>query len=416
MSKDAHERAWRANVSALRSNPREGVASHFFRNAVAAFVVALFVSSAIIAVSSAAVDADGDFTIAVLIEGQDITTTSRIVLDPTRETIADVQILNVRSEVVLTGLSVSVVFLGREVGTFEESLGGKRLRVGESFKTQVRFDASAYLVQSGVTLATGVFDVRVRLIYDVAGVAQAFLMPVEVKVGGNALATPTGAVAVAAGAASLAAGLSLLRAAATPGIAVGSSLASGARALPLDQLRDLAAGRLEPMARGKVVGAVTKATHERISKDICPLDEGSLRHGICVTCGRSSAERRTAYAETMNELVVRAAGLFAEGGAVTVARVSEILGISPKTATDLVAVAGHAKLVKVQGVAAKLARKAIFMGVNSAISLLLLAGFGGFVKLTPTLLIAIIVVAMVVPIVLTRFLAWRTKRQVRGGA
>lgn len=96
----------------------------------------------------------------------------------------------------------------------------------------------------------------------------------------------------------------------------------------------------------------------------------------------------------------------------TLGALSQQLGISRQRATDVLAVARHARLVKIRGLARKLTGKVVMMGVSTGLSMTLWVTVGGFARLTPTILIAIVVGTLVVPLLATRLLAWRTGRAI----
>ena len=50
------------------------------------------------------------------------------------------------------------------------------------------------------------------------------------------------------------------------------------------------------------------------------------------------------------------------------------------------------------------------IGVNSGVSVVLWVTIGGFTRLTPTILIAILVGTLAVPLIVTRAVQWRARR------
>ena len=182
---------------------------------------------------------------------------------------------------------------------------------------------------------------------------------------------------------------------------------------PLRNLMSLALERLEPTTRGRVVGAITKAAKNRVAKQICPLCSTRLKHGYCYTCRKPATEVRNEYTEKVKALALAGGRLLASGEARNLDALCSKLGISDKLGTDVVATLKNAKLVKVRGLARKLMGKAIMAGIGSGISAVLWITVGGFAVLSPSVLIVILVLSLVIPITLVKVLQVRARRALK---
>ena len=356
-------------------------------------------------------DVDGHFRLRLIVNGEDVTQSDTITLDPAEDLLVVLVVEEMSPGVTLERLSLAVMFLGQEIA----SPGWDLTNVAVGREKRFTRKAGEYLDVLGFKPVTGRYETKVRLDYRVDDAPTEWLRPLEVTIPGNPVATPVGVAAVATGAVGVLAALGVIRAVVSPTIALGSA-AGGVSATPLDPLQDLALDRLEPMARGKVASAVTKAAHKRISRDRCPMCGTKIRHNHCDTCQKTAREVRQEFSEQIQELMNRAVPLLAQGGSVTLDALSRQLGITRQLATDVLAVARHARLVKVRGLARKLTGKVVMMGVSTGLSATLWVTVGGFARLTPTILIAIVVSTVVVPLLLTRLLAWRAGRALRAAA
>ena len=174
-------------------------------------------------------------------------------------------------------------------------------------------NAGEYLDVLGFKPVTGRYETKVRLDYRVNDAPTEWVSPLEVRIPGNPVTTPVGVAAVVTGAVAVVAALGVIRAMASPAIALGS-VGGGVSATPLNALQDLALDRLEPMARGRVASSVTKAAYKRVSRDRCPICGTKIRHNHCVTCHKTVSEVRQEFAGQIQELLSRAVPLLAQGG------------------------------------------------------------------------------------------------------
>ena len=226
------------------------------------------------------------------------------------------------------------------------------------------------------------------------------------------MATPTGvAAAVVSGGAAIAIAV-LVRAATTPGLVAGTAMSGAASLRPATNLANLVRGRLEPTARGRVMSSIVKAAGGRIVKRVCPLCEGPIRRGHCYQCRKSAKQTRTEYVDRLQALALEAAKLVADGTATTVDQLQKELGVSARLASDVAAVLGKSKLVKLKGIGRKLAGKAIMAGIGTGLSTILWVTVGGFAVLEAWALVAIIVASVVLPLAVTKTLQARARREV----
>ena len=220
-------------------------------------------------------------------------------------------------------------------------------------------------------------------------------------------------VGAAIGAGALVSILALVRSIAVPGIPAGSVLTAGTAVKATSGLHKFIAEKLESQARGKVSGNIVKAAKKRIIKQKCPLCETRLKHGYCYTCKKSAKKAHKEYVDNLKDLTVRGGQIIASGEASGKDELCEILGISDRLATDVIATMKHAKLVKVKGITRKVTGKAITAGISSGISAIIWVTIGGFTALSTTVLVAILAAAIIIPLIITVSLQMKAKREIR---
>jgi hypothetical protein len=207
----------------------------------------------------------------------------------------------------------------------------------------------------------------------------------------------------------------LARVVVAPVLAVGSTAPMAAQAFSLSLLQEFAANRLEPTARGRITASITKAAQKRVFATRCPICRTRIRHGHCATCKKTSVKVKKEFTDRLEVLVSQTVPILAQGRTVTVNALSTQLGISQELATDVLVVTRSAKLVTIRGLAAKVMGRALIIGVNFGISGLLWITIGGFTRMTPTLLVVIIVASLVLPMALGKILFWRTGKALHMG-
>ena len=158
---------------------------------------------------------------------------------------------------------------------------------------------------------------------------------------------------------------------------------------------------------------IVKVAKSRIGKDKCPLCDSRLRHGHCYTCKRPAKEVRSEYAERVKTLALQGARLLAGGEVTTLDAFCSELGINTRLGTDVLVTLKNSKLVRTGGIARKLMGKALMVGIGTGLSAVLWTTVGGFAALSNSVLIAILVASVVIPVAVTRGLQMKARRALK---
>ena len=357
--------------------------------------------------------ANGDFSLRLNINGDDISELETIVIDPERELTIDLHIFDVTRDVTLDKILVTVTFAGQTIHTLSESLGNRRIEVGEDYREQITVNLREVLRLGDMPLVTGIYRAVIKLEYAMGDQKKVWSEPKNIKILGNPMSTPLGAAGVVTSVGAVAAILMLIRSLISPGIPAGTTIPASTSISSLPRLYDLAAERLEPTARGRVMGNIVKAAKGRIIKKRCPICGMRLKHGYCYTCKKSAKEVRNEYIDRVRALAVQSSGLLASGQVVTLNDLCSRLGISASLGTDIMDTLKHAKLVKVGGITAKLMGKAIVAGIGSGLSSVIWITVGGFAILSTSALVAILVASVVIPIAVAKSLQMKARRALK---
>ncbi len=352
--------------------------------------------------------ANGDFSLQLKINGDDVTDLKTIVIDPESALTIGLYIYDVTQDIILERISVAITFAGQNVFTLDESAYNVRITTGSDYREEITVNAKDVLRVSN--LVTGIYRTVIKLEYTASGGTKVWSDPKNIRIPGNPLGTPLGAATAATTGGAVAAVLMLLKSLVSPGLPVGVTIPGSTSVSSLPRLHDFAANRLESTARGRLMGSVVKAAKRRVIKNKCPVCGTRLKHGHCVTCKKSIKKVRSEYVDRVKTLVLQSTDLLASGQIATLDDLSAKLGISGTLSTDVIATLKGAKLVKVRGIAGKLMGKAVMAGISSGLSAILWITVGGLVVLSTSVLVAIIVASIVVPVVVTKSLQMKTKR------
>jgi hypothetical protein len=385
------------------------------RNIIECMVFPFLIFALILAVNSS-VQANEDFSLRLTMNGDDISEVRTIVIDPERELMIDLQIFNVTRDVTLQKVSVLVSFAEQTILIKSENLGNFNIMVGESYRREITIDAREALRFGDQFLTTGIYRGQIRLEYAVGGLEKVWTQWENIRVLGNPLSTPAGVVGITVSAGAMAAILLLARSLAVPSLPAGTTLPPHVSVKPLIRLYDLAMERLEPTARGRVVGSITNAAKKRIIKEKCPICETRLKHGYCYTCKKSAKDVRKEYTNKLKDLALQAGELMTSGQVATLDDLCFRLGISSKLGTDVIATLKHAKLVKIRGLARKLTSKAVVAGIGSGLSAIIWVTLGGLAVLSTSVLVMILIASIVIPLVVTKSLQIKARRDIRQSA
>jgi len=361
--------------------------------------------------ASAAQRVYNDFSLELFIDGQDLAALDAITVDPDGDTIIDLHIFEVSQEVTLHSLSLVILIAGQPVATITESLQNEVIQPGEDYSDMLTMSPQQFFNIGGMNIATGVYNGLIELDYSATDSDKTFSHPIKVRILGNpvnSLVGVIGMVATAAAAVSAAVlGTSL--------VAAGSIVTSNVQLIALENLKRFALGRLEPTARGSVVGAIVKAARKRIRKRNCPICSSRIKHDYCYTCKKTAKEVEKEYTEKVKALALEGIQLLASGEVKTMDALCSRLGIDNRLGMDVIATLKNAKLVKVKGIASKLMAKAVTTGISSAISIILWITIGGFAVLNTWMLVTVLFLALLLPILITKYFQWRARCKLAAG-
>ena len=382
------------------------------RNVIKPLTLAMLMMTLLLAAHTAAA-ANGDFSFRLYMNGDDLTNLKTITIDPERDMTVDLHIFDVTRDVTLEKLSVAVTFAGQTIHTLSQSLSDFHIAPGEDFRKQITVNIREALRLGDWPLVTGTYRAVITLEY-IAGNQQKARSEVKnIKIPGNPLRTPLGAAGIVISGGTMAAILMLLKSLIAPGLPIGTALPAGTPVRSLPRLYNLAAERLEPTTRGKVMGSIVKAAKGRIVKERCPICGTRLKHGYCYTCKKSIKEVRKEYVDRMRALAMQSSKLLAGGQVATLDELCSRLGVNATLGTDIIATLKHAKLVKVKGIAGKIMGKTIMAGISSGLSAVLWVTVGGLVVLSSSALVATLVASVVIPVAVVKGLQMKTRHTLK---
>ncbi len=139
---------------------------------------------------------NGDFSLQLNIDGNDLSELETIVLDPERELMIDLHISDLTRDIILDKISVTVTFAGQTIHTLSESLGNRRIAAGEDYREQITVNAKEMLKLGGKPLVTGIYRAMIKLEYAVDDQKRVWSKPKNIKILGNPLNTPLGVAGI----------------------------------------------------------------------------------------------------------------------------------------------------------------------------------------------------------------------------
>jgi hypothetical protein len=394
---------WEENIMQMRRTVKNGVIWLIF-------ILLMVTPLLVFGPAARAVD---EFSLRITANNVDISEAPTIEIDLEKDLVVNLEIYDVTRELTLKTLSMTVTLGGIEILTRNENLGNYYIEQGGVFRRDLIINTSEAMRVGDRPLATGIYPSEFRLAYTVNDQEMVWSQWKNLKILGNPLNTPAGMAGLLVGLGTLIAFLSLARSMAAQKIRAGAVLASNVSVKALSRLKDLASDRLEPTARGRVVGNIVGVGKKRIVKDKCPICDTRLKHGHCFTCKKSAKEVREEYRQQLKDLCLQGGQLLADDQISTMDELCKALDISGKLGTDVIATLEHAKLVKVKGIARQLTGRAVTAGIGTGLSTIIWVTVGGFAVLGTSALIAILAVSIVVPFTLTKSLQYRAKRSIR---
>ena len=382
------------------------------RNIIKPLVLVTLTMTLLLAAHFAAA-ANGDFSLRLNINGDDISELETIVIDPERELTIDLHIFDVTKDVTLDKILVTVTFAGQTIHTLSESLGNRHIEVGEDYREQITVNAREVLRLGDMPLVTGIYRAVIKLEYAMGDQKKVWSEPKKIKILGNPMSTPLGAAGVVTSVGAVTAVLMLIRSLISPGIPTGTTMPTNTPFNLLQRLYDFAAERFEPTARGRVIGNIVKAAKGRVIKKKCPICGTRLKHGYCYTCKKSAKEVRNEYIDRVKALALQSSELLASGEVVALDDLYSRLGVKATLGTDVIATLKYAKLAKVRGIAGKLTGKIIVVGISSGLSAVIWITVGGFAVLSTSVLIAILIASVVIPVAVAKSLQMKARRALK---
>ncbi len=382
------------------------------RNIIKTLAFVLLLGALLLAAHSEA-EANGDFSIRLNVNGEDLLKQETITIDPERKLMIDLQIFDVTRDVTLRRVSVVVTFAGQAMITLSENLDDFHVAAGETYEEKITLDAREMLKLGDLPLITGIYRSVINLEYTVGDRNMVWSESKNIRILGNPLVTPLGAVGLIVSMGTVASILMLIRSLVVPNLPGVMMLPANISISSLPRLYDLAAERLDTTARGRMMGSLVKAAKRRVIKNKCPVCETRLKHGYCYTCKKSAKEVRNEYTDRVRTLAIQGSKLLASGEVATINALCSRLGINARMGTDVIATLKHAKLVKVKGIARKLMGKAVMAGIGSGLSTVLWVTVGGLVVLSSSAMVAILVASVVIPVTLAKSLQMRARRAIK---
>ena len=382
------------------------------RNMIKPLTFAMLMMTLLLAANSAAA-ANGDFSFRLYINGDDLTKLETIVIDPERDMTVDLHIFDVTRDVTLEKLSVAVTFAGQTIHTLGQSLGDFHIAPGEDFRKQITVNIREALRLGDWPLVTGTYRAVITLEYTAGNQQKARSEAKNIKIPGNPLGTPLGVAGIVISGGTMVAILMLLKSLIVPGLPAGTTIPVSTPIRSLPRLYNLAAERLEPATRGRVMGSIVKAAKGRIIKKRCPICETRFKHGYCYACKKSAKEVRHEYVDKVKALAIQSSELLASGQVATLDELCSRLEVNATLGTDIIATLKHAKLVKVKGIAGKIMGKTIMAGIGSGLSAILWVTVGGLVVLNSSVLVATLVASVVIPVAVVKSLQMKARRTLK---
>jgi hypothetical protein len=355
---------------------------------IVAYPVLMLLIALLLLIADSAVRAD-DFILRLAINGEDIMEEGIITIDSEGEFKIDLRIFDVTRDVILRKYSVAITIVGVAFPPISENLGNYHMVPGDSYQREMTLNAREVLNLGDRPLTTGIYRSQMKLEYSMSGGEKAWSQWVNIRILGNPLSSVFGIAGAVVSAVTIGAVLWLVKG--------------------LSTLYNLAMGRLESLARGRVVGSIVNASKKFVVKERCPICGKPLKNEYCYTCMKSAKQVRLEYRNRLKNLAIQGEELLA-GGEVTRDELCTKLNIEGQIAADVIAVMNNAKLFRVKGVARGLMIKAILAGICFAISTIIWVTVGGFAVLSTAALLTILIVAIAIPLIVTWGFRIKAKR------
>ena len=360
------------------------------RTIVACALLLLLVVSLLMMVDSA-VRAD-DFSLRLAVNGEDVPEDGTVTIDSEGELKIDLRIFDVTNDIILRKYSVTVTLAGVSFPPISENLGNYHMAPGDSYLREMTINAREVLNVGNRPLATGIYRSQVKLEYSVNGGEEVWSQWINIRILGNPLNSVFGIAGAVISAITIGAVLWLVKG--------------------LSTLYKFAMGRLESLARGRVVGSIVNTSKKYVIKEKCPICGNPFKNEHCYTCSKSAKQVRLEYRNRLKNLAIRGEELLA-GGEVSRDELCTKLNIEGQIAADVIAVMNNARLFRVKGFARGLMVKAVLAGICFTISTVIWVTVGGFAVLSTAALLAILIAAIVIPLAVTWGFRIKAKRALK---
>ncbi len=369
------------------------------KSILARLLPALFVLPQILLFASPlqAADVNGDFTLDLKVNGQDMLASQSFTVQPDETLIFDLYIHNVNNTVEMEKLSVEIFFAGIPVGTITQDLN-KTVNPGETYRPELSpVSASDYLSIWGIDVTTGKYKAVIKLEYISLGEVKIWTQSREVEVPGNPLATAAGVAAAIATGAALGGVAALVKSLA--GYSLEAQALTGKKTL-------------EAQARGKTSKSMVSALKKIVVKDKCPVCGDKMQHGFCPTCRKPARELQKIYRRRIYGLAAAGSRLMDTGEIKTPEELPQKLELDVALAGDVIAVIKNARLFEAKRAGRSVLTSALLMGISSAVAAILWVTIGGLVVLSTTATIVIIALSILVPWIVATILRISMHRRI----
>jgi hypothetical protein len=355
---------------------------------VVTYVVLMLLIASLVLIVDSAVRAD-DFSLRLVINGKDVTEEGIVTIDSAGEAKIDLRIFDVTSDVILRRYTITVTLTGISFPPISEYIGNYHMAPGDSYQREMTINARELLNLGNRPLTTGIYRSKVKLEYLVNGGEEAWSRWINIQILGNPLNSVFGIAGAIVSAVTIGTVLWLVKG--------------------LLNLYKFAMGRLETLARGRVVGSIVNASKKFVIQEKCPICGKPLQNEFCYTCMKSAKQVTLEYQNRLKNLALQGEELLA-GGKVTRHELFTKLNIEGQMAADVIDVMNNAKLFRVKGFARGLMIKAILAGICFTISTIIWVTVGGFAVLGTAALLTILIAAIIIPLTVTWGLRIKAKR------
>ena len=248
---------------------------------IVAYAVLLPIIASLLLIVDSAVRAD-DFSLRLAINGEDIPEDGTVTIDSEGDTKIDLWIFDVTSDIILRKYSITVTFAGVSFPPISEHLGNYRMVPGDSYQREITINAREVLNAGNLPLTTGIYRSHVKLEYSVSGGEEVWSRWINIRILGNPLSSVFGIAGAVISAVTIGVVLWLVKG--------------------LSTLYKFAMGRLESLARGRVVGSIVNASKKFVIKEKCPVCRQPFKNKYCYTCMKSAKQVRLEYRNRLKSL------------------------------------------------------------------------------------------------------------------